>query len=59
MKPNCQDCIHAEVCSFYSSELPVCSYFLDKKIVDKINAVGNVYPITIDDIERILKNVNS
>lgn len=59
MKPNCQDCIHAEICSFYSSELPVCSYFLDKKIVDKINAVGYIHPIEIDDIERILKNVNS
>lgn len=58
MKLNCQDCIHAEVCSFYSSELPVCSYFLDKKIIDKIIAIGNVYPITIDDIERI-QNVNS
>lgn len=58
MKPNCQDCIHVEVCSFYSSELPVCSYFLDKKIIDKIIAIGYTFPIAIDDIERI-QNVNS
>lgn len=53
MNPNCQDCIHVDVCSFYSSELPVCSYFLDKKIIDMIIAAGNIYPIIIDDIERI------
>lgn len=57
MQTDCRDCIHVEVCAFIMPDLPTCTAFLSKSFVDKINAVGNPYPVSPEDLKKALENV--
>ena len=58
MQNDYKNCIHLNVCAYVVPDILTCDSFLNKDILDKIIATGNVNAIFTDEMKALERHFN-